>query len=720
MARQSKAERLAEVHDRAITGFDKTHSAQIEVRENCLRDRRFAYVTGAQWEGSLRDQFANRPMFEVNKVLGTLTRIFSEYRNNRISVDFRAKDDAASEDDADMLDGLYRADENDSNAQEAYDNAFDEGTAGGFGAWRLKAKYEDEDDEDDDRQRICIEPIHDADTSVYFDIDAKRQDKADATKCWLVYSMTPGDYEEKYNKSPASFQKGENLVEFDWFSPDVVYVAEYYEVESRKRKVHFYRLPATGEEIKVRGEELEGEEGDAYRQDLEDQGYVESRQKTITERAVHKYIIDGADVLEDCGIIAGKYIPIIPFYGKRMFIDNQERCFGETRPMVDPQRIYNVQVSALTEQSALFKQQKPIFTPEQVQGHEMLWANDNIDNKPYMMLNPVTDPATGATVMPGQVPYTAPPTVPPALQALIQVAQADMQELSGNQQQGDEIVSNISGEAVDAIQARLDMKTFLYTDNFAKAMRHCGVVWLSMASDLYVEEGRKMQAVGVDGTESMITLKEEVVDADGGSVVKNDLSRGKYRVVTDVGPAFTSKRDKTVKRLIGMLQFAQTDPTLTSAILGVALQNMDGEGLEDLRKWNRKRLVLSGVVTPTKEEETLVAQASQQQAQPTAQDQYLLASAAAQGAKADESTSNIIKNLATAEQAQATAFEKEANAAKTMAEVQSQGSQILALLQQLALQFGDPTANTDASTQIPAEQPTQQQENPPQPEETAQ
>jgi hypothetical protein len=55
--------------------------------------------------------------------------------------------------------------------------------AGGMGAWRLLQRYEDEDEdsEDDDRRRICIEPIPDADNSVFFDIDAKRYDKADAS-----------------------------------------------------------------------------------------------------------------------------------------------------------------------------------------------------------------------------------------------------------------------------------------------------------------------------------------------------------------------------------------------------------------------------------------------------------------------------------------------------------------------------------------------------------
>jgi hypothetical protein len=65
-------------------------------------------------------------------------------------------------------------------ADEAYDNAFEEAVGGGIGAWRLRTVYEDDEDEDNDRQRIMFEPIFDADSSVFFDLNSKRQDKSDA------------------------------------------------------------------------------------------------------------------------------------------------------------------------------------------------------------------------------------------------------------------------------------------------------------------------------------------------------------------------------------------------------------------------------------------------------------------------------------------------------------------------------------------------------------
>ena len=190
-------ERLQKIHRAALIQFDAIQSALRDERRQCLEDRRFATIAGAQWEGQLEQQFANKPRFEVNKIHLSLIRIYNEYRNNRITVDYVSKDGTENDKLADTCDGLYRSDEQDSFADEAYDNAFDEGVAGGFGAWRLRAKYEDEEDPEDERQRVCIEPIFDADNSVYFDLDAKRQDKADAKHCFVITSLTHAAYDEE-------------------------------------------------------------------------------------------------------------------------------------------------------------------------------------------------------------------------------------------------------------------------------------------------------------------------------------------------------------------------------------------------------------------------------------------------------------------------------------------------------------------------------------------
>jgi len=240
MARLSKEQRNANIHADALSQFDIIQDAVRDERLQCLQDRRFYSLAGAQWEGSLGEQFENKPKFEVNKVHLAVIRIINEYRNNRITVDFVAKDGDVDDKMAELCDGLYRADERDSGAEEAYDNAFEEAVGGGYGAIRVRTCYEDEEDDENEHQRIRIEPIFDADSSVFFDLGAKRQDKSDAKHCFVLYSMTRGAYEAEWGDDPAGWPKEIHQYEFDWQTPDVVFVAEYYVVEEVRETVYIW------------------------------------------------------------------------------------------------------------------------------------------------------------------------------------------------------------------------------------------------------------------------------------------------------------------------------------------------------------------------------------------------------------------------------------------------------------------------------------------------
>src|SRR5688572_5719510 len=110
----TKAERLAKIHYSALVEFDSIQSALRDERLQCLQDRRFYSIAGAQWEGPLGEQFENKPKFEVNKIHLAVIRIINEYRNNRIAVNFLPKDGRKNDQLSDSCNGLYRADEKDS------------------------------------------------------------------------------------------------------------------------------------------------------------------------------------------------------------------------------------------------------------------------------------------------------------------------------------------------------------------------------------------------------------------------------------------------------------------------------------------------------------------------------------------------------------------------------------------------------------------------------
>lgn len=651
MARISKEQHLANIHAEALAEFDRIQAALRDERLQCLQDRRFYSIAGAQWEGPLATQYENKPKFEVNKIHLAVIRIFNEYRNNRITVDFVSKDGEEHDKLAETCDELYRADEQSSVADEAYDNAFEEAVGGGFGAWRLRTVYEDDEDPDNDRQLIRIEPIFDADSSVFFDLGAKRQDKSDAKCCFVITSMTLEAFKDEWGEDPATWPKDISSSEFDWCTQDVVYVAEYYRVEEKSEMVRIFRTIA-GEEERYTQEDFDTD--DTLEDMLEAVGSVEVRSKKYKTKNVHKYIMSGGKILEDSGYIAGKCIPIVPVYGKRWFVDNIERCMGHVRLAKDAQRLKNMQLSKLGEISAFSSVEKPILTPEQVSGHQVMWSEDNIRGYPYLLINPMTD-QNGNQIVGGPVAYTHSPAIPPAMAALLQITEQDMQEILGNSQQADKMVSNISGKAVEMIQSRLDMQSFIYMSNFAKGMKRCGEIWLSIAREIYTDEGRKMKAVSVDGGVHSVELMKPLVDQESGRIVlQNDLSAANFEITVEVGPSSSSKRAATVRALTGMLAIT-SDPEIAQVLQAMAMMNMEGEGISDARRYFRRKLIMKGVVEPTEEEAQEMAVLMQGQQDPNAV--FLQAAAEEATAKAAKARADTIKTVADAELSRARTVE---------------------------------------------------------------
>jgi hypothetical protein len=424
----------------------------------------------------------------------------------------------------------------------------------------------------------------------------------------------------------------------------VVYIAEYYKIEDVTETIRIFRN-IDGTEERYRSKDFE--EDPELENTLAAIGSQEVRQRKIKSRKVHKYIMSGGRILEDAGYIAGKCIPIIPVYGKRWFVDNVERCMGHVRLAKDAQRLKNMQLSKLGEISALSSVEKPILTPEQVAGHQVMWAEDNLKDYPYLLINPITGP-DGSQSISGPVAYTRSPQIPPAMAALLQVTEQDMQDILGNPQGADKMVSNISGKAVEMIQQRLDMQTFIYMSNFAKAMKRCGEVWLSMAKDVYIEEGRTMKVITEDESTDTVKLMTPTIDQETGEVrMANDLSAAKFDVNVEVGPSSSSKRAATVRALTGMMQITQ-DPETLQVLGAMSMMNMEGEGIGEVRDFFRQRLIKMGVVKPTdKEMEALMAEAQNQKEDPNSI--FLQAAAEEAVAKAAQARASTIKTVADAE-----------------------------------------------------------------------
>lgn len=663
------------LHQRLLERIDADYSQSHDNQRQSYDDRRFCFVQGAQWDGDIGRQFAGRPKFEFNKIQLSVIRIYNEWAKNRFTVEFRPQNKAADTDTADNLQELFRADERDSNADEAYSTAFMEGISGGIGAILLEAKYDDEDGDDDEYQRIRIKPIFEADTMVYWDSNARRYDKADAKHVTIVTAMSKDQFEFKYNKDAASFDDLQGY-RFDWRDGDNVRVAEHYELTERKVEVTKLSHPQGGEPVKLYEDD---EEFDQQLSDYLVQGYEIDFVKKVKRKEVKGYVLDGDGIVEKLGVIAGEYLPVAPFYGKRMYVSGREVTQGHVGLSRDAQIAFNLKMSGLIDLASRPQDEIPIFTPAQIKGHEQQWANKEVARVPYLTVNATKD-ASGQVVGVGPTAYTKAPVIPQAMGALIESSGSLIGELTGNQSNGEQLVSNVSTEAVEMVQDKVDAQAYIYLDNFAKTIAHVGRIWLSMAQVVYDEENREMSGVSHDDTDSKIIINKPTIK-DGQLAYENDIQGGKYKVTVDVGEAFSTQRDKTIKRLLNLVPMIQ-DPQQQAALLNTILSNQDGEGMHDLSRYARKNLISMGIVEPDEQEQKEMQAAQQAAANqpPDAQTQYFEAEAAKALASAEKSKADTQKTLAEVD-------ETRADTAKTLYEMQQQFEQSQAAQQQAMQQM---------------------------------
>jgi len=626
-----KVENLDEDEKLAKFMSDISNDADVvdEQRIQANEDMRFVNVVGGMWEGFLEEDFNNdRVKLEFDIVSNYLQRFLGEQNSNRISVEYKPDDGKTTDDDAELLNGIYRSDFRNGSGSIAVDLAVQETATCGYGAMKLSTEFDDDEDPENDDMRIVWRPISNAYNTVFWDQSAQRIDKRDARWCTVLKPFTKDSFAELYpDKDPVSAYTPDDL-SFDnqnISSPDFVYIATRYEAVKKKELVFIYNNLKTGE-VEVYNKEDHELVKDELKSD-EFRKFV--RERHIIRRSVEKTVFSGNDILSKTRRIAGKFIPVVPFYGYRAYVDGIEWYRGLVRKLKDAARLFNMQVSQLAENAASGGQEVPIFTPQQMQneGIKELWADKN--NKPYLLADAVRDD-NGNIVATGPIGYSKPPQLDGSTTALMQIVPGYIQDVTGGAPQ-DTLDPRASGKAIQALLKRENLTTSMITNNISDAMKSSGEIYQAMASEVYTTQ-RNMRTVGKDGKDGNVQMLKTIMDEETGTLIEsNTLNGKKFKAYSDVGPQYDSIREQTVEDLKDMLTSLSATPEgqqYIPVIMAVLMDNIDGVGLGPIKEFNRTRMLTQGFAKPeTPEEEALVAQAQQPKEDPN---QALIAAAANQ------------------------------------------------------------------------------------------
>jgi len=623
-------------------------------RDKSNESIRFVDVTGGQWEDGYKRQFANRPRMEMDMVSRAINRFNGEWKSGRFSVKYLPDDEITSEKDAEILNGLFRRDWRRDNGNQSADNAVNEMSKGGLGAMRLSSRYLVEDDPDDKRQVITFKPIYNAYNTVVWDPQAKAEDKSDAKWCAVLTSYTQDAFEEAFpGYQAASAFTPLNRDIFNLNNMRMVYVAEFYKVEHKKGLAFKYVNDLTGEKRTVFRDEVKDVLGE-----LADLGFKKRSERRISKRTVTKALMYGGGYIEKPKRIAGKRIPVAPLYGYRSYVDGQEYWYGMVEKNKDAQRLVNMGFSKNAEFSATSAKSMPIFTDDEIAGKEDQWAKAHLGETNYMTVNSVDE--DGEPISPRNYQYTQPAQADPNTQTMLQGAAAFIQGQAGAEPQ--EVTDpEASGKAINAARVVEDMVTYTLLDNIAEMMVNVGKIYHSMADEIYAEQ-RFEKLVAEDGTDTSVLLQQYVLDRRQQRFVRvNDIVDKTFEVIVETGPSFASRRRETAELLKDILSNTATDSAYHPVLYAALIENVDGPGMEGVKKFNKKQKILLGIEEPESEEEILMVQQMSQPKEPSAQENYF-------EAEAERARSEAVKNQTDSLENVANSTLKGAQAEKTKAE----------------------------------------------------
>ena len=517
--------------DAAMKFLRLASDADSNNRMEALEDLKFA--AGDQWPVEIQNSrnLEARPCLTINKIDSYVRQVTNQQRQQRPRIKVHPVNNEADLKIAKIFEGITRHIEVNSNADTAYDNAFDYAVRMGWGYWRVETDYVREDSFD---QEIYIRPIHNPFT-VYFDPNSVEPDGSDAEQCLVTEVIPKATFREMYPDADdgSGFTlraTGDSSAE--WVMKEDIRIAEYFHIE---RKATTLVLLSDGTKL--------------YKEDLPDADMMLAAGVTIvSERKTYKKVIKwckvtSMQVLEE-GEWIGNYIPVIPVYGAQLTVEDKRKKFGLVRHAKDPQRMYNFWRTSQTESIALAPKAKWLLAEGQDEGHENEWAQANIKSAPVLRYKQ-TDIEGRVAPQPTRLQPEAPP------QGIMEAASSinnDLQAVLGIFDPNQMPSGNISGKALNGQQQQIDLSNYHFYDNLTRSIKHTGKIILDLIPKIYDAE-RVMRIIGDDGQPDMVTINQR--DAVG--AILNDVTVGEYDIVMDTGPGYQSKRIQAVEAMMPLM-----------------------------------------------------------------------------------------------------------------------------------------------------------------------
>lgn len=509
-------------------------------------------------------------------------------RQNKMAIKVKATGNGSDPEQADVRAAIIKHIEDTSKAEDAYDNATLYQVTAGYGCWRVSTVYTDDEGFDQD---IRIEPIENPWT-VYFDPNAKEYDCSDGMFALVTVRMSRGDFKAKYpGIEPANFSNTVQGDRDEWVGADFVRIGEYWRKEPYTKTLLLLSDGRTVEDddnFRAVADQLaQGGMDPQTGQPIQPVTVV--RQRQVECHKVYCYTIAGSEII-DAKEWAGKYIPLVPLWGKVVNIEGRKKYRGLVRFAKDPQRVYNYARSALIERVALAPKSPWLLTTKMIAEPTIkaLWDKANVESRPYLVYEPDER-------MPGGMPNRQQGADVPV--GLVQQTEQSAEEIRATMNLFEANLgapsNETSGKAIFLRQRKGELSTFIFTDNLAKSIKYTGQIVLDLIPKIY-DTQRIFRIMGEDGEEDFIEVNKPIFNGQQW-ITLNDLNVGKYDVKVESGPSYATRRLETAEALTNIVSQA---PELRLLLADKIVGNLDIPGGDDVLKRIQRFQAMQGLIDP--------------------------------------------------------------------------------------------------------------------------
>lgn len=486
-----------------------------------------------------------RPMLSVSLLSQPMQLIQNQAAQARLGVEIHPVSEKANPEVAEVLQGLYRRIERDSNAQQARLWALDRAKQCGRGWYRVNTQW-DEDGDDEFDQEIVIERILNQE-DVYVDPAAQKADFSDANWALIVTYVGVDDFKELYPNAEVP----SNDAQFkSWLGSDPAWVRADGETKAVLVAEYFWKVKKVSTVKKAK------------------------RERQLEVVKVKRAIATAREVLEETEM-DGRYIPLVPVVGTELQpFDGQRIWEGMVRKARDAQKFFNFSISTLVERMAMEPKAPFIGAEGQFRGHEEEWLLANVRNQPTLEYRPVSH--EGNLVPPPGRAQVDSSGMSVALMALDQARQFVQSATSVYAPSLGEMPtqqSKQSGRAILALQQQSDAGTSQFLENLATiSIPHEARIVLDWMQYVYDRPGRVVQVLGEEDEEKSVMLNAPHVMSPEGrpqplppqqpgmpppqGVKEFKLGQGKYTISVSVGKSFQTRLQEGASEIGQILQGA--------------------------------------------------------------------------------------------------------------------------------------------------------------------